>query len=528
MPSPVISVKNYSFKYPQLSENTLDDISFTMDSGELLLLCGATGCGKTTLLRSLKKEIAPVGEKSGTISFFGNMDNENCFDVGFVSQSPESQTVMDSVWHELAFGLENMGLEPSEIRRRIAEAAGFFGLEDQLCKKVSELSGGMRQLINLAAVTAMRPKILLLDEPTAQLDPIAAKEFLQMLFRINRELSVAVVVSEHRFGEILENASKIIYLKNGAAKIYKSSDRFVFDVFMNRDGFQAAMPQAAKMAFGFGETDRFPLSVRDGKNYLADKKINIRARERESRQAKKPAIEIKDLWYKYPNAGDFALKGASLKIESGGITAVLGANSSGKSTLLKAASGIIKPYSGRVKKARGLKVCLLPQSPEALFSFDSLHKELMEFSNEYDYTERDVLKLCERFSLSNALCRHPYDLSGGEKQKAAFIKLLLCSPDALLLDEPEKGLDAPSKQALSDELRLLSKQGKTIVTVTHDIEFAARTADSCVMVMGGETVSASDTRDFFSDNLFYTTDINKITSEHAKGIILTEDIAYEG
>lgn len=545
---------DYSFCYAGASDWALKNIELALPEGEVTLLCGGSGSGKTTLLRSIKQELKPVGKSTGRLSIWGAEPGEekpveSASRIGFVMQNPDNQLVTDRVWHELAFGLENLGLPTEIIRRRVAETAHFFGIGSWFEKKVQELSGGQKQILNLAAVMAMQPDLLLLDEPTAQLDPVAASDFLQLLWRVNRELGMTVALSEHRLEDVLPFAFQVVFLEKGQLRLCGSAQQFIRYVYEENHDFAYALPAAAQLAHSLSggqestgcEKDYYPLSVREGRSWLAGHKEKRKQEPARNIPAGKPlpenkpeketgpiTLEAKGLWFSYERSKEFVLKDAHFSARGGEVHAVVGGNGSGKSTLLKVLAGVLRPVRGKVKTGRGLRAAMLAQSPQALFAMDTLEDDLMEWAKRFSYSREHVKEQAAVFGLTRLLRRHPYDLSGGEMQKAALLKLLLTEPDILLLDEPTKGIDAFARKELAALLQRQKKLGRTIVLVTHDLEFAAMTAERCSMMFDGQLVCTDRGREFFMDNVFYTTAVNRMTRELLPGCVTVEDVAgYE-
>lgn len=529
-----LTLMEYGFTYPGEERPVLSGVNLSVRAGEFALLLGATGSGKTTLLRSIKREVAPVGNREGRILLFGEEQDAaaqaSCPGaVGFVMQSPENQLVMDTVWQEMAFGLENMGIESAVIRRRVAETAHFFGIGSWFERKVWTLSGGQKQILNLASVMAMQPRLLLLDEPTAQLDPVAARDFLQMLAKINRELGTTVVLSEHRMEEICPLADRMIWLREGRIALDAPPSFVIRQVYEEKLGWDAALPAAARLAHALGEREQYPLSVREGREWLASHQPKQPPRKEKPapKRAEKPIIEAKKLWFRYEKEQEFVLRGVDFSVAPGEIFALVGGNGSGKSTLLRLLAGVERPAKGKVRKQAGVRSAMLVQHPKAMFLKPTLKEDLAEWQREAGYSDARIQEIAGQLGLLDLMDRHPYDLSGGEMQKAALAKLLLLSPDLLLLDEPAKGLDAFSREELSRILLDERAKGRGIVLVTHDLDFAAQIADTCAMMFGGEIVSSAEGRAFFSGNLFYTTGINRITRDWAEGCVTLEDITGE-
>ena len=531
----LVSVENLSFTYAGASSAALRDVSFAVEAGEFAAICGPTGCGKSTLLRLLKREIAPRGERSGRILLDG--EEQDALDplrsaaaVGFVMQKPEEQIVTDKVWHELAFGLENLGMPQGEIAARVAETAAYFGIEDWFEQSTATLSGGQKQILNLAGVIVMEPALLLLDEPTAQLDPIAASEFIAALRRLNRELGLTVLIVEHRLEEIVPAADRLIVMEDG--RVTDSGRPSDVIGRMRGTPLCTAMPAAAQLwqMTGGAGGDPCPLDVRGGRQYLtrnfANRIRSLPIPETPEREEAAPALQFSDVWFRYDRNAPDVLRGLTLTVREGECYAILGGNGSGKTTALSAAAGILRPYAGQIrvygKKLRDWRnqslyrdcLAMLPQDVQTVFLCNSVREELAEAG-------ADPASL--PFDLSPLLDRHPYDLSGGEQQLAALGKVLAAKPRLLLLDEPTKGLDAGMKERLLGLLGDLRRSGMTIVAVTHDVEFAAVFADRCALFFRGEAVSTGTPRELFSKNSFYTTAAARMTRGFYDGAVTVED-----
>ena len=267
----MFKVKDLSFTYPKSISGALENISFSVSSGEFITICGPSGCGKSTLLRHFKTVLTPHGLKSGEVLFCGKPLNDVASDIqsreiGFVGQSPDNQIVTDKVWHELAFGLESIGADNNTIRRKTAETAAFFGMQNWFEKSVSQLSGGQKQLLNLASILIMNPSVLILDEPTSQLDPIAASEFIGMLAKINRELGITVIITEHRPEELIPLSGRLIAMEKGRI-ICDDTPRRTADI-LKRKGMYAAMPAPVRIWSALSDVGECPLTVAEGRSWL--------------------------------------------------------------------------------------------------------------------------------------------------------------------------------------------------------------------------------------------------------------------
>jgi energy-coupling factor transport system ATP-binding protein len=531
----IIGVRDFSFSYPKSKRSALNKIDLSIPTSDFLLICGPSGCGKTTFVRNLKKEIAPYGDTSGTIYFRGRAigslsPRESASGIGFVMQDPDNQLVTDTVWHELAFGLENLGTPSHIIRRRIAETANFFGIDDWFEKKVFSLSGGQKQMLNLAGVMVMQPNLLVLDEPTAQLDPIAAKEFLTMLKRINHEIGTTVIVTEHRLEDILPLADKVLYIEDGKTGFYGKTSEFISNISDREDHpFLHALPGASRIALALGEKQNIPVTVRDGRLWLKDhitkKSITPKKIPVHEISPGETVLSAADVWFRYSPKDDFVLKGLSFEIRSGMITSIVGGNGSGKTTTLGLLAGIFKPSRGKVRSGK-TRISLLTQNPKTMFLHETVVDDLREAASIYDpdSSEERLLKICQKLEITSLLGSHPYDLSGGEQQKAAIAKLLLTEPDILLMDEPTKGLDIHAKEELADILRKCCEMGRAVTLVTHDVEFAARYSDICAMIFNGEVICTDDAKSFFEGNTFYTTSANRVSRGLLPSAVTCEDV----
>ena len=554
----ILRVDGLKFSYPNQLKKALNNINFSIDEGDFVLICGESGCGKSTLLRHLKPELSPHGQVSGDIYYYSQKINDYsskqlASEIGYVLQNPDSQIVTDKVWHELAFGLENMGLDTQSIRLRVAEMASFFGIQGWFRKNVNDLSGGQKQLLNLASIMAMQPKILILDEPTSQLDPIAAKDFIDTLVRINKELSTTIIMTEHNLEDIYSVCDKVIVMEDGKV-ICNDTNYKVADILSgdkNHKMFKS-LPTPSKIynqLNGYLEgASKSPLTVKDCRQWLNDSmdevtitklddtetEINIDEKDREI------AIELKDVYFQYNKISEPTIRDLSFKVYKGEIYSILGGNGTGKSTTLSLVARQRKPQRGKIfinniemkkynnKSLYENNLALLPQNPQSLFVFETVREDLEEVlilqNKDREYIDKEVKRVSKLLDIEHLLEHHPYDLSGGELQRAGMAKVMLLNPKIILLDEPTKGLDAYCKEEIGKMLLKLRDMGVTIVVVSHDIEFSARYSDRCAMFFDGSIVSEGTPKEFFLGNNFYTTVSNRIARNIFEDTLIYEDV----
>ena len=534
-------IKDLTFSYASAKgKHSLENVSLSIEQGEFLVLCGKSGSGKSTLLRQLKTVLTPNGKRTGEILFRGVplkqvSDREQSEKIGFVMQNPDDQIVTDKVWHELAFGLESLGCDQKTMRGRVAEMACYFGIQDWFHRDVATLSGGQKQLLNLASIMAMQPEVLILDEPTSQLDPIAASDFLNTVRKINTELGTTVIITEHRLEDIFPYADRAVVMEKGCVIADDTPGKVGQLLFEQVNPMFAAMPSPVRVYYGAGGTGESPLTVRQGRSWLSRRFPNRPEKDAIAapplpEEVKDPALVLKELWFRYEKDSPDILRGVSAEIPSGSLYAILGGNGAGKSTTLKAISGICRPYRGKVtlfgkpvdkyKSSELFHGCLamLPQDPKSLFVKKTVREDLSEMTRDKSSIER-IAALCQ---ITELLDSHPYDLSGGEQQRAALAKVLLTNPRLLLLDEPTKGIDSFFKGTFAGILADLKKQGITIVMVSHDVEFCARYADVVSMFFDGQILTTDTPRRFFGSNSFYTTAAHRM-SRHIFHMAVTVD-----
>ena len=543
------TIENLTFAYPEAGKNALQDVNLQIQEGEYLVLIGKSGSGKSTLLRHLKTALTPHGKRSGRVLFSGKPLEEaglreQSAKIGYVMQDPDSQIVTDKVWHELAFGLESLGCDQRTMRLRVAEMASYFGIQDWFHRDVAELSGGQKQLLNLASIMAMQPEVLILDEPTSQLDPIAAADFLNTVRKINLELGTTVILSEHRLEEVFPAADRVAVLEEGRLMALDTPRGIGRRLRAEGSDMVAALPAPMRIFYGAEGGGECPLTVREGRSWLS-REMEGRPVCRETPPAPleeipaaDAAVVLKEVWFRYEKDAPDVLRGVNMQVPRGSLFAVVGGNGAGKSTMLKAICHICRPYRGKVL-LEGRKVekyrpdelfqgmlAMLPQDPKTLFVKKTVREELLEMLPGRGGEEREerVLKIAAELQVEDLLTQHPYDLSGGEQQRAALAKVLLLEPKILLLDEPTKGIDSFYKKTLAEILAGLKRKGVTILLVSHDIEFCAQYADAVAMFFDGGVVTANTPGRFFAENSFYTTAANRMSRHLFPYAVTAEDV----
>lgn len=552
----IFKITDLSFSYPLQEKLALNNINLDIEQGQFITLCGKSGCGKSTLLRHLKTILTPYGDRKGKIIFKNKLLDDvdkrtQSSKIGYVLQNPNNQIVTDKVWHELAFGLESIGCSNNVIRRRVAEMASFFGIQSWFMRNVDELSGGQKQLLNLASIMAMQPEVLILDEPTSQLDPIAANDFLETLKKINQDIGTTIILSEHRLEEVFPMSDRVIVMDKSRViadgrpeTVGRNLKNLNHDMFL-------AMPSSVRICAAVEKitqtckTENYPLTVKEGRVWIDNlfKNIDIKCKKiihQESDNNSPPVIEMKDVWFKFERHGEDIIKDLQLVVKKGEFHAVVGGNGTGKSTALSLISGINKPYRGKIlingkdirkysdKELFKSNLGVLPQNPQSLFVMMTVEKDLYEmlsYSKMSDEEKKsEVERIVDLMEIQDILHMHPYDLSGGEQQKAALAKLLLLKPKIILLDEPTKALDSHFKNKLANIFKKLRSQGVTILMVSHDIEFCARYADNCSLFFNGNIVTSGKANEFFSGNSFYTTFSNRMTRHIFEDGVTVEDV----
>lgn len=581
----ILDIQALSFEYPD-GKRALEDISFSLFPGEFALLCGSSGCGKTTLMRLLKRELAPHGHMTGQLLYCGRpmadmSDRQAAQEIGMVMQQPESQIITDRVYQELAFGLESMGIKQEELRLRVGETANYYGINTWFERSTDTLSGGQKQLLALASVTAVGPRLLLLDEPTAQLDPIAAASFIDTVYKLNREMGITVLIAEHRTEELFERADSVLLMEKGRL-LKKDTPRAVCARFASApaaQGFPAAArlfaalekrspggPEMNSLAMNSPATDgpvsnspakdgslpekaeaNIPMTVREGRAFMAElfdkaglaQAANCAAQESCVPRKEEQALELKGAWFRYEKDSPDVLKGVNFSAAFGEVFSLLGGNGSGKSTLFKVIAGLERAYRGKIAVlGRNIKkwdaslccggVALLPQDVSAVFVKHTVKEDMEDLCRAQGIAPQPRIdEISTRMGIEELLDREPMDLSGGERQKCALCKLLLTSPQLILLDEPTKGMDAAYRSGLVKTVRGLAQKGAAVIIATHDTGFAAAVSDRCGLFFNGELLSVCSPRRFFSATRFYTTAASRITRDYLPCAVTVQQAAAE-
>lgn len=581
----ILDIQALSFEYPD-GKRALEDISFSLFPGEFALMCGSSGCGKTTLMRLLKRELAPHGHMTGQLLYCGRpmadmSDRQAAQEIGMVMQQPESQIITDRVYQELAFGLESMGIKQEELRLRVGETANYYGINTWFERSTDTLSGGQKQLLALASVTAVGPRLLLLDEPTAQLDPIAAASFIDTVYKLNREMGITVLIAEHRTEELFERADSVLLMEKGRL-LKKDAPRAVcarFASSLAAQGFPAAArlfaalekrspggPEMNSLAMNSPATDgpvsnspakdgslpekaeaNIPMTVREGRAFMAElfdktgplpAEPGIAAKDPAPRKEEQ-ALELKGVWFRYEKDSPDVLKGVNFSAAFGEVFSLLGGNGSGKSTLFKVIAGLERAYRGKIAVlGRNIKkwdaslccggVALLPQDVSGVFVKHTVKEDMEDLCRAQGIVPQPkIYELCAQMGIEDLLDREPMDLSGGERQKCALCKLLLTSPQLILLDEPTKGMDAAYRSGLVKTVRGLAQKGAAVIIATHDTGFAAAVSDRCGLFFNGELLSVCSPRRFFSATRFYTTAASRITRDYLPCAVTVQQAAAE-
>lgn len=509
----MITIENLTFSYSGKKTLALSKINLQVEKGDICVVFGPSGSGKSTLLKLLKKELQPAGDLSGAIRLG---DGVTC---GYVGQSPDNQLVTSKVWQELAFGLENMGLKREVIHRKIAEISEYFGIADWFYKNTDELSGGNKQLLNLASVMVMEPDILLLDEPGAQLDPVTYERFLHIIKQLNMDFKTTIILVEHRLAQSISLANQLVVLNEGKMATAGTLEQVVKAIYNTE--LAELLPEHIKAYVAAeGTFDGLPATLGHARMWIDEKKCgkvkNLTEKNVEKSRRHRDEIVIKasDIAYSYDSRP--ILEGLDLEVEKGDFLAVLGGNGAGKTTLLKVFCGLLKADCGKLKVSG--RICGVAQNPQSAFTEPTVFEELQVMCPKATDKAKQML---EKLDLAELADSHPYDLSGGQMQRLALGKALLLEPDILLLDEPTKGLDSISCAKMG---KMLQELGITIVIVSHDVDFCARYATKAALLFGGQIVADGSLRNTLGSNRFYTTTIGRIAGRKFPGILHRQEL----
>lgn len=520
----LVAVKDFSFTYPDSRQPVIGKTNFSLYPGQVTLLLGRSGSGKTTLLRNLKPILAPQGKKSGRIIFLGRdmeelSPQETVAEIGFLFQNPEAQIVMETVYEELAFGLENIGLPAGEIQTRIADTVSFCGVEHLLDRRTADLSGGQKQLVNLCAILCLRPKLLLLDEPFSQLDPESVRRVVEILERLRRETSVAILMSEQRLEGVWSLADQVIRIEQGTISFVGSPRDFIAFGREQQDDF--GLPLISKIFAKSGkELYHLPLTVQEGKSLLnawgksaiAAEAAHFLPVERE--QLGEPVYRGKEISFAYPGEKKVLLKQISLTLHQGERLVICGGNGAGKTTLLRTMAGILKPLQGKWQLSKkGGAVSYLSQVCQHHFRYDTPHEEFLALDKGYRENE-NFLTIIKELGIDSFLEEDIYMLSAGQQQRVALAMVLAKPAAVYLLDEPTRGLDEENKEALIGILR--GKANSGVIFATHDLEFAAAVGTSFTTLCHGTLTEVRSGADFFMDRYWQTTIGAKLFPAYAK------------
>lgn len=512
----MLEYQNFSFQYPNAPAYALKNINLKIPAASITLLLGPSGSGKTTLLQHTKPQFQPGGNSNGAIYIHNKRMKEfspaqTAAMIGFVRQNPDEQIVTNSVLHELAFGLENLGIPTQKISILIAEAVHYFGLQKIMDKEIQHLSGGEKQILNLASTMIMKPELLLLDEPTSQLDPIMTDLFIQLLLKINEELGTTILMCEHHVESLFHKANQIAYLNAGQLLFCEPPQKAAEKMqnFKQTEYLPSALKITLPLSSYLTEAQKksLPLTQKEGKQFLSSIiKSPVFKQIYDPPIKTSTLVTLKNCCFSYHKKEVIQNMTASFDKEQ--ITAIVGGNGSGKTTLLRLIAEKYPCFQGSIKWNHHPKIALLPQNPATLFTYTSVEKELPSE------------KWLSFFQLEKFKTHHPYDLSGGQQQLLAIGKVLQIHPNVLLLDEPTKGLDPYAKKKLGEVLQSLKKSGVTIILVSHDLSFCAKYAQKTAVLFNGQIIASDTTRKILTDHHFYTTSAAKISRLIFKNTIL--------
>jgi energy-coupling factor transporter ATP-binding protein EcfA2 len=530
---PQVTFDHVTFTYPEAAAPALSDVSLGIEAGQFTLVIGPSGSGKSTLLRCINGLVPHFsgGKFSGRVTVDGLDTREHpprnmASVVGFVFQDPEAQFVTERVEDELAFALENAGVPQLTMRKRVEEVLDALGIASLRNRAVSSLSGGEQQRVAIAAALALQPKLLVLDEPTSQLDPQSAEDVLSALVRLNADLGLTIVLAEHRLERVLQYADRAIFLPEAGGAPLVGDPRGVMESV-------ALTPPLVTVGKALGWKP-LPLTIKEGRRFASQSRIPVRGwsgeREALSASLRPPtsdirslALDVRDVWY--ADNGQDILHGVSLKANAGEFVALMGRNGSGKTTLCKSIVGLARPQRGQVnvngqdvRDKSTAEICrqvgYVPQNPGALLFADAVRDELLVTLRNHGLDEASAPvapgELLSTLGLEQAALQYPRDLSTGQRQRTALASVLVTRPSILLLDEPTRGLDYAAKSTLVNILKRWQAQGAVIVMVTHDVELVATCADRVALMAEGEIVVDGPVRQVLSESAIFSSQINKL------------------
>lgn len=535
-----IEIQNLTYCYPETAKPALKDINLSISDGDFVLLVGPSGGGKSTLIRAINGLVPHFygGVMSGKVEVNG-MDTRNCTpnkmakQVGMVFQDPENQLVMTKVENEISFGLETLGLNREEIDVRIKEALEGFDLKKIRKNFTPQISGGEKQRLVLASILALKPKVLVLDEPTSQLDPKGADELLKMLIQLNKEHGITLILAEHRLERCFEHSNKVALVENGEVLFSAPPKDFVRMALKRNKEY---LPPVSKIFNDFA--NEIAISVEDGRRILSkslDKIVpsDLITWEEKKHDKCRPILQLEGVFFKYPNENHI-LKGISLEICEGECIAIVGRNGSGKSTLVKHFNGLLKPDKGKIilmgvntkdaTTAELSKHCgFLSQNPNDYLFEKNVEKEIDLTLRLQGIDPEKGIKLKNRvvdlFGLDKQLDHYSRDLSCGERQRVALASVIVTMPRLLVLDEPTRGMDYERKKDLGNALRELSSHGIASVVVTHDVEYCAEHVDRIIILEDGKIVADGAKKDVFSRYKEFAPQVFEVCEGIIEGVI---------
>ncbi|MGF2385394.1 ABC transporter ATP-binding protein [Lentilactobacillus otakiensis] len=539
----LIKVDHLTFTYPDQTTPVIDGVNLVINCGDFVVLAGATGSGKTTLINHFKKELVPNGQRQGKVLIHQQPISdlsklESAKTVGYVGQNPATQPIMPTVVDELAFALENVGESSAEIERRIAELANYLGLDQLLHQPIEALSGGQLQLVNLASVLILRPEVILLDEPTAQLDPLSTQHFFEVLARIHDELGMTIVLTEHNLGSVLALANRLVLLQNHQID-YDGQPRFGLTKMADDSKLKYFVPQVSQIFLGTDSyLDNLPISVAEGQAAIRDWKLRFNGDLEQNEQTDLTAsiLTATDLTFSFDHQQN-VIDHLDLDLKAGDWLSIVGKNGSGKSTLLSILAGLRVPQHGKAKYdgqvvwkmatlKRNQRISFLSQTPTLQFGASTVGEELTRQAQalQLDFPDKQVKMMIDRLNLTSVINQSPFDLSGGQQQLLGIALALMAEPDLLILDEPTKGLDPYTKHFLGRLLHEINANGTTILVASHDMAFCATYSKHCAFMFDGHLNTVLPTRAFFADNFFFTTPVNRLLRNQVPQAILPRDV----